>query len=182
LFPKRENNTTIQQQMPKKGNPSPPPKGILGIYNFASQHLTALSSSKYFAGFMIVLLNISSKFVTFKFSKAMEAYLKYTFSRNVLIFAMSYMGCRDIVIAFTITISFIICMDYLLNEESALYILPESFKTFHLNKFEENMDNKTTEPTPDEVNRAIQVLSKIRYSGNSKNTSGGITTGQNLYS
>lgn len=96
----------------------------------------------------------------------MESYLKYTFSRNVLIFAIAYVGSRDIYVATFVTLLFILFMDYLLNENSALCILPESFKEYHINLIE-NMDNNiplqnSKSPTIDEINNAIKVLSSVR--------------------
>ena len=59
-------------------------------------NVTMLNGSKIFAGFMIIMLNISSRFVTIKLSKSVESYLKYTFSRQILIFTIAWMGTRDI--------------------------------------------------------------------------------------
>jgi hypothetical protein len=57
-------------------------------------------------------------------------------------------------------------MDYLLNEESGLCILPDSFKEYHINLVE-NMENVpkpvSDEPTIDQINQAIKVLSRVRY-------------------
>jgi hypothetical protein len=103
----------------------------------------------------------------------MEAYLKYTFSRNVLIFSIAFVGSRDIYVSLFVTLLFILFMDYLLNEESVLCILPNSFKEYH-EKLVENMETveggksvkesmQNIEPTIEQVNQAILVLSKVRY-------------------
>ena len=67
---------------------------------------------------MIITLNIVSKFANFKLSKSLEAYFKYTFSRQILVFAIAWMGTRDIYIALIIMILFVICTEYLFHEES----------------------------------------------------------------
>ena len=108
-----------------------------------------------FAGLIIIILNISSKFVTIKLSKSMESYLKFTFSRDILVFAMAWMGTRDIYIAALIMIVFSICVDYLLNEESRFCCLPESFTGYHIEK----MENMT--PTPEEIEKAKRVLELV---------------------
>ena len=100
----------------------------------------------------------------------MEAYLKYTFSRNVLIFAIAFVGSRDIYVAIFVTLVFILFMDYLLNEESTFCILPESFKEYHT-ELVENMENQhtpTSTPTIDQINQAIKVLSQVRYNNTMK--------------
>lgn len=99
---------------------------------YIHQNVTVLNNSKIFAGIMIIVLQISSRFVTIKLSKTMESYLKYTFSRQVLIFAIAWMGTRDIYIALTITILFSIIMDVLLNEECSYCVLPTAFKDYHI--------------------------------------------------
>ena len=103
------------------------------ILDYLHLNIQSLNNSKLFAGLMIIILNISSKFVNVKLSKTMEAYLKYTFSRQILIFAIAWMGTRDIYIAFIVSILFMIFMDYLFNEESAFCCLPETFKDYHIN-------------------------------------------------
>jgi len=147
------------------------PSSIVNLLSFLHDKVNALSTSKIFVGIMIILLNISSKFVTIHFSKSMEAYLKYTFSRNVLIFSIAFVGSRDIYVSLFVTLLFILFMDYLLNEDSVFCILPNSFKEYH-EKLVENMDtmakstiieNFQTEPTIEQVNQAILVLSKVRY-------------------
>ena len=45
-----------------------------------------LNNSKIFAGIMIIILNISSRFVNLKLSKTMESYLKHSFSKQILVF------------------------------------------------------------------------------------------------
>ena len=92
-----------------------------------------INSSKIFAGLMIITLNIASKFVTFKLGKTTEMYLKYTFSRQILVFAMAWMGTRDIYVAFALTMLFIVLFDFLFNENSAFCILPNELKEYYQN-------------------------------------------------
>jgi hypothetical protein len=92
-----------------------------------------VNSSKIFAGLMIITLNIASKFVTFKLGKTTEMYLKYTFSRQILVFAMAWMGTRDIYVAGALTLLFIVLFDFLFNENSALCILPNELKEYYQN-------------------------------------------------
>ena len=96
-----------------------------------------INESKIFAGIMVIILNVSTKFVPMKISKSMEAFLRHTFSRNLLVFAICWVGTRDILISLCITAIFILLMDFLLNEESYFCILPESFTNYHLSLIEE---------------------------------------------
>jgi len=89
-------------------------------------YIQNINNSKIFAGLMIIILNITSKFVNFRFSKSVERYLKYTFSKQILVFAIAWMGTRDIYIALVVTAGFILCFDYLFNEDSMFCCLPDS--------------------------------------------------------
>jgi len=68
----------------------------------------------------------------------MEAYLKYTFSRQILIFTIAWMGTRDIYIALIISLIFMIFMDFLFNEESMFCCLPSEFTDYHVQLFHES--------------------------------------------
>ena len=121
-------------------------KKFTDIFSLFHDNVKVMNNSKLFAGLMIIILNVSSKFVTIKLSKSMEAYLKYTFSRNILIFAIAWMGTRDIYIALGITVLFIVFMDYLLNEDSPYCCLPHDFTDYHLNLAESMTTNDAKPP------------------------------------
>jgi hypothetical protein len=112
-----------------------------------------LNTSKIFTGLMIITLNIGSRFVNLKFSKSMEAYLKYTFSKQILIFSIIWMGTRDIYIALIGVIIFTILMDYLFNEESEYCCLPETFVDQH----KEMMDNKDSVSDEDVLKAKLTI-------------------------
>lgn len=120
----------------------------------------ALNKSKVFAGLMIITLNIASRFVTIKMSKTMQSYLKFTFSRYILIFAISWMGTRDIYIALTITLLFIILFEYLLDEESNFYIFSEEFKDYQKSKAEDEEDEK--EVSDEDLKKAEKTLERAK--------------------
>ena len=103
-------------------------KTLNGFLKNMHNSISYLNGSKIFAGIMIIVLQISSRFFTIRLSKTMESYLKYTFSRQVLIFAIAWMGTRDIYIALIIT--------------------PDSFKEYHMKLAEESDDNDITQNIP----------------------------------
>jgi hypothetical protein len=123
-----------------------------------------INNSKLFAGIIIIILNISSKFVSIKLSKSVESYLRNTFSRNILVFAMVWMGTRDIYIAFAMTIAFIVLADYLFNEESRMCCLPEGFTEYHLSLNEAGI-SQATNITKEDVEHAKEVLQKAKDAG-----------------
>ena len=136
------------------------------MVNFSHSYVKNINDSKIFAGLMIIILNIVSKFVTIKLSKSMEAYLKYTFSRQILVFAIAWMGTRDIYIAFGIMLLFTLCVDYLFNEESSLCCLSEGFTQYHVELLDTNGGVDADKPvTDDEIRKAEAVLEKAKKQG-----------------
>jgi hypothetical protein len=125
------------------------------MLSYVSNYARSINESKIFAGLMVVIINIASKFVTFKLSKTVESYLKFTFSRDILVFAITWMGTRDIFISLGMTLLFIFIVDYLLNENSSICCLPQSFINQQINMLE-GMEGR--EPTADEIKKAKEVL------------------------
>jgi hypothetical protein len=135
----------IKKQLEKTSN---------NMFKSFNDVVSTMNTSKFFAGTMIIILNVASKFVTIKLGKTMESYLKFTFSKHVLLFAMAWMGTRDIYTALIISITFIILSDYLFHEDSPFCCLPDSFKDYHLRLLENN------EVSEDEIKKAKETLEK----------------------
>ena len=117
-----------------------------------------LNSSKYFLGFMMIMLNIGSKYVTVKLSKSQEAYIRNYIIREILIFSMCWMGTRDIYISIVVTASFFVLTQHLFNEDSKFCILPERYKKFHL-VLDTNNDGVISDQ---EINDAVTLLTKAK--------------------
>ena len=49
-------------------------------------YIKSLNNSKYFAGIMILILNIGSRFIQIRLSDSAEKYIKYSLIRELLIF------------------------------------------------------------------------------------------------
>jgi hypothetical protein len=128
---------------------------VSNMFNYLHNNIKVMNDSKIFAGLMIITLNIASKFVTIKLSKTMESYLKYTFSRDILVFAITWMGTRDVYIALFITLVFKLSMDFLLNEDSMFCILPEQFTDYHI-----SLATNNEIVSPEEIKKAREVLER----------------------
>ena len=140
------------------------------IVSYMHNQIQLLNSSKIFAGFMIITLNIVSKFANFKLSKTLESYFKYTFSRQILVFAIAWMGTRDIYIALIITFIFVICTEYLFHEDSQFFILTEDFKDYHISLLEN--ENSTEKVTEEDIKKAKEILRKAEDQGQGQGNQG----------
>jgi hypothetical protein len=131
---------------------------ISDSFEFIHNHIMFLNNSKFFAGIVMILLNIGSKFISIQFSRSTEEYLKLNITKQILVFAMAWMGTRDIYTALILTAVFTVLSDHLFNEESPYCVVPEKYRILH-KLADVNEDGLVTE---DEVNNAIQVLEKAR--------------------
>jgi hypothetical protein len=128
------------------------------IFNTIHISLFNLNNSKFFAGLMILIVNIGSRYVTLKFSKSQEEYIKSKVARELLIFSIVWMATKDLYISVLMTAAFIILADYLFNENSNLCILPEKFKNIQY-LIDTNNDNIISD---DEIKRAEDILKKAK--------------------
>ena len=88
--------------------------------------LETLNSSKLFAGLMMIFLNIGSKFVTIELSNNQKQFLANSILRQVLVFAVAFVGTRDLLVSLILTAVFTVLVDGLLHEASPISILPKS--------------------------------------------------------
>lgn len=113
-----------------------------------------INNSKLFAGLVMIMLNIGSKYITIKLSKSQEEYLRNSVARQLLIFSIVWMGTRDVVISFFLTATFIVLTDHLFNEESKFCVIPTSLKNYaHI--LDTNKDKFISE---DELNNAMKIV------------------------
>ena len=132
------------------------------LFSFLHDRVMGLNNSKYFAGVIMILLNVGSKFISIQFSKSTEEYLKMTISKQILVFSMAWMGTRDIYTALGLTAVFVILSDHIFNEDSRFCIVPEKYRV--LDKLiDTNGDGVISQ---DEINNAISILEKSRREKN----------------
>lgn len=130
------------------------------MYEWIYKVTKPLNESKFFAGLIIIVLNLSSKLVDVRLSKSMESYFKNTFSRQLLVFAMAWMPTRDVFVALVVSSIVIFCVDYLFNDESSLCIFPEHFTSYHLSMAETSGNGRVI--TSQDVKNANDILDKIK--------------------
>jgi len=128
------------------------------IFHYIHQHVLYLNNNKFFAGIIMILLNVGSKFISIQFSKSAEEYMKYSIGKQLLVFAMAWMGTRDIYTALVLTAIFVVLSDNLFNEESPYCIVPERYRILDT-LIDTNNDGVITDQ---EVKEAELVLAKAK--------------------
>jgi hypothetical protein len=126
-----------------------------GAYSFHNI-VKNLDNSKLFAGIIMILLNVGSKFIAIQFSQSTEEYLKMNISKQLLVFAMAWMGTREIYPSLMLTAAFVILSEHLFNEESEYCIVPHRYRILNT-LIDADGDGAVSET---ELNEAIMVLEK----------------------
>jgi hypothetical protein len=77
----------------------------------------------YLLGLAYILLNLGGRFMVLSVTPAQEAFLQNTVFRPLLLFAIMFIGTRNLVVAFWLTLVILMLLHYLLNENSSWYLL-----------------------------------------------------------
>jgi hypothetical protein len=128
------------------------------MLNFLTNIVHNINNSKLFAGLVMIMLNIGSKYITIKLSKSQEEYLRNSIARQLLIFSIVWMGTRDIILSSILTGSFVVLTNHLFNEESQYCVIPAYFKNYaHL--LDKNKDDYISQ---DEFKKAMKTVEKAQ--------------------
>lgn len=127
------------------------------LYNTSfSDTIKNINGSKLLVGISLLLINVGSKYVEMNFSKTQEEALRNGLGRELLIFAMLFMGTHDIIISILMTAAFIVLSNYLFNENCRYCIIPKSMR--RINALVDR--NKDGIISPKEEKDAIELLKK----------------------
>lgn len=135
------------------------------MINEIHNYISSLNHSSYFAGLIMLIMNLGSKYITIELSKTQEQFIKNKIGRQILLFSIMWMGTRDIYKSLILTAVFVILTDYIFNEKSKFCILPK-----HMQAVENAIDvNNDGEVGDEEFNNALQILQKAKKKKANKN-------------
>jgi hypothetical protein len=130
--------------------------------NINTIYLKHINESKLMIGIAMILLNVGSKYVDFKFTKAQEQMLRKGLAREIIIFTIVFMGTRDIMYAILLTAAFIILSETLFNEKSEYCLVSNRMKQITA-LIDTNDDDIIS---PEEEEKALNILKKAEKSRN----------------
>ena len=141
---------------------------MVNIFNNIHKGILSLNSNKFFAGIVMLILNLGSKFITIKFSASQEAYLRNSVGRQLLIFAIAWIGTKDIYYSLAITAIFVVLADYLFNEDSDWCVLSDNFKALK-SEIDLNGDGIISDDELNKANKTLQSYKKNQLHKAQKN-------------
>ena len=135
------------------------------MFNWIGKAMQSLNSSRFFAGLVMLALNIGSKYITIDLTAAQKKHLQHRYARQALVFAISWMGSRDILKALALTAIFNVLSGHLFHEESPYCIIPNKYR-----QFEKALDlDGDGNVSQKEINGAIKLLNKARKERRKRN-------------
>jgi len=119
-------------------------------------YLKHINESKFAVGIAMILLNIGSKYVDFKFTKSQEQMLRTNIARELVIFTIVFMGTRDIIYATLLTAAFVVLSEFVFNEKSKYCLVSNKMK-----KISALADtNNDSIVSPEEEQKALDTLKR----------------------
>jgi hypothetical protein len=113
--------------MPAKKVETSPQTGGVGTDSPMSDRILAsiqdINMNPYLLGLAYILLNLGGRFMVLSVTPAQEAFLQNIVFRPLLLFAIMFIGTRNLVVAFWLTLVVLMLLHYLLNENSSWYLL-----------------------------------------------------------
>lgn len=133
---------------------------VESILDKVGYYLSSLNNSKFFAGLVMLMMNIGARYYTITLSKTQEDFIRYNLAREFIIFAMAWVATRDIVTSIMITASFVILADYLFNEQSRMCVIPQSF--IQKQQLLKSRIKAEKPITPEKERKALETLEKAK--------------------
>lgn len=84
-----------------------------------------INMNPYVLGLAYILLNLGGRFMVLSVTPAQEAFLQNIVFRPLLLFAIMFIGTRNLVVAFWLTVVIIFLLHYAFNENSSWYLLKD---------------------------------------------------------
>jgi hypothetical protein len=144
---------------------------------FHQAYIHPINSSKLFAGILMILMNVGSKYIEIGLTKSQEHALKTGLGREIVIFCVVFLGTRDLVLSIIMTSAFIILSDHIFNENSKFCVMPAHMKKI-ANLIDTNNDGVISQS---EIKHAMETLEKAKKN-KTKEQQGAFTSYMNSYS
>lgn len=85
--------------------------------------VNSINMNPYVLGIAYIVLNLGGRFMVLSVTPGQEAFLQNIIFRPLLLFAIMFIGTRNLVVAFWLTLVILVALHYLLNESSSWYLL-----------------------------------------------------------
>lgn len=122
--------------------------------------MDSLNNSRYFAGIVMLLLNLGSKYISMELSQTHESFLGSKIIRRLLIFTIVFTSTRDVFISIVLTAAFVILVSGLFHDDSNFCLIPKRFRKH---------SDGTKKVTEEELKYAKHIIESAEKQKNEEN-------------
>lgn len=125
---KIDSTDTKQKEKEQQGGMAPATPAQATTTTMADSILSSIQDinmNPYVLGLAYILLNLGGRFMVLSVTPAQEAFLQNIVFRPLLLFAIMFIGTRNLVVAFWLTVVIIFLLHYAFNENSSWYLLKD---------------------------------------------------------
>ena len=122
-MPQKGGNNASQSQPAQTTQPSLSSQSGGGWSDALLMSIHEINMNPYVLGIAYILLNLGGRFMVLSVTPAQEAFLQNIVFRPLLLFAIMFIGTRNLIVAFWLTLLVLFVLHYLLNEQSGWYLL-----------------------------------------------------------
>ena len=87
-----------------------------------------INQSKYFAGIIMILMNMGSRYISLELSERHESILGHPMVRRLMLFTVFFTATRDVWISLGLTACFVILVTGIFHDESRFCMIPERYR------------------------------------------------------
>ena len=128
----------------------------ISMVNYLESFFHTLNTSSYFAGIMMILLNIGGKYFVQEFGTTIDFIFNLKIVRRLLLFTVFFVATRNVKTSLILTAVFVILALELFNEKSNMCVIPKNMLEF----IDKNKDGVITS---EEVQQSLKLLQKAGY-------------------
>lgn len=129
------------------------------MVNYLDQFFQSLNQSSYFAGIMMILLNIGGKYFVQEFGSTIDFIFNLKVVRRLLLFTVFFVATRNVKTSLILTAVFVVLALELFNEKSQMCVIPKNMLEF----IDKNKDGVIT---GEEIQQSLKTLQKAGYMKN----------------
>jgi hypothetical protein len=133
----------------------PVPTQQIPVLNPIENMINSFNSNPYFIGFMMLLLNLGGRHFATSLTPEQDKFFQSAWFRRGLTFVIFFVGTRNVIVSFIMTVIFIILIAFVFNDESQLFLFKPTLdeKPKEVKKEEPKPEGLTPEET--EIHREL---------------------------
>ena len=122
-----------------------------------------INQSKYFAGIIMILMNMGSKYISLELSERHESILGHPMVRRIMWFTVFFTATRDIWISLILTACFVILITGVFHDNSRFCMIPKKFRK---SKTHKNGQRKISDKEVKQAKEILEIAEKQKSESN----------------